>query len=187
MCVGPESFKSYFSLEPDVPESGIAHPEGWTSGWCYWHIWPITVWLVSAERGFCVLLANTHSIQVSINHCVAPPYHPAFHLPFAAQTSSSGRLCCIIIFQTLLQSNLDLLFICLPLFYPAVPTHSYLKPPATTLSDNITFVRGSLKLFLINPFPVLMSFLTSSLAGRWISTAAPLMVLFKLIKGESVI
>jgi len=39
LLVGPESFESYLHPGVDVPEHGIMCPEGWSPGWCYWHIW----------------------------------------------------------------------------------------------------------------------------------------------------
>lgn len=63
-------------------------------------------------------------------------------------------------------------------------SQSVLRQPVTTLSSKGSkcCALGSLQLSLINPSSVLMSFVTSSLAGRRISKAASLMVLFKLIK-----
>lgn len=76
-------------------------------------------------------------------------------------------LCCLIAFQTLFYPSLDLLFVSFPLFYPVAPAVSYAQQPATTLSNKCRkhFVRGSFKLFLFNLYPVLMSFVTSNLAG----------------------
>lgn len=133
------------------------------------------VWLVAAEWGLCVLL--TTIVQ----------YHditPIFHLPSAAQRSFFRGPCCLVAFQTLFYPSLNLFFVSFPLFYP--PVVSYAQQPATTLSIKCRkcFVRGSLKLFLINLCPVLMSFVASNLAGieSWIFTATPLMFLSGLIK-----
>lgn len=134
-------------------------------------------WVDSSREGFVCPLTN---------HCAVPWYHPHLHFPSTAQRSFFRELCCLVAFQTLFYPSLNLLSISFPLLYPVALAVSYTQQLATTLSNKChkRFVRGSLKLLLINLYPVLMSFVTSNLAGieSWIFTATPLMFLFGLIK-----
>lgn len=167
VCVGPEPFEAYLPLGAGTarPEADAASTFGlFQCGWCL-------------QRGaFVVLLAKPCSTQVCINHCALPRtgsclppsllLYSSFPDPAAVQPLSVFYL-----------------------FVSVVPPVSYLKHPAATLGNKRRkcFVRGSLKLCLINPDPVLLSFVTSSLAGRRISTAALTIVLLNLIKCEPVI
>lgn len=125
-------------------------------GWC---TRAQAVSLVAAERDFRVPLKSLCSTMTSPPSSAFPLLLPS------TQRSCSRRLCCLIAFQTLFYPSLDPLFISFPLFNPVAPAVSYTQQPATSLSNKChkCFVRGSLKLFLINLYPVLMSFVTSNL------------------------